>query len=108
MRILMLTGLVSYLALGGCERFQTKAAATPPVSIGRYVIVHSPQTERDVILLDTASGRTWALTEETYLNGNPYAWEPVTQLNSDADRTALETLLGPKPKGAATRDNNSN
>jgi hypothetical protein len=67
-----------------------------PSEVGRYVIVHSPQVERDTMLLDTVTGRTWQLQTLTYLVSDPLAWEPVPQLNTLEDREAIATLNGRK------------
>jgi hypothetical protein len=79
------------------------AAPTPPAKVsevGRYVIVHSPQVERDTVLLDTVTGRTWGLVAETDLAGTPYAWVPQPQLNTQADYAALRQDYAPAPKGS--------
>ena len=81
-----------------CADAQTTA---PAQTDGRFVIVHSPHTERDVILLDTRTGKTWALTTYTNLNGDPYVWEPIPQINTDADTDAAVAKYGRKPVAAS-------
>jgi hypothetical protein len=81
------------------------AAPSRTSEVGRYVIVHSPHIERDTILLDTVTGRTWELESLTYLNDDPDAWEPVPQLNSQSDRDAIAALDGRKPKDAPPTPN---
>lgn len=34
-------------------------AQAGPVGSGRYIIVHSPHVQRDTVLLDTLTGKTW-------------------------------------------------
>lgn len=65
--------------------------------IGRYVIIHSPIVERDTMLLDTVTGRTWQLMQESDLNDEPLAWSPVPQLNSKEDMDLLIREYGLKP-----------
>jgi hypothetical protein len=70
------------------------APATPPAppsgpQVGRFVIVHSSQVERDTILLDTATGKTWSRVEISDLRDDPVAWEPMPQLNSPKDYAAM-------------------
>jgi hypothetical protein len=61
------------------------------------VIVHSPQVERDTMLLDTVTGRTWSRVEISDVRGTPPAWEPVPQLNEPADFEALLKRRGENP-----------
>jgi hypothetical protein len=56
-----------------------------PSQIGRYLIVHSSQAERDTVLLDTVTGKTWSRVEITDMTDHPVAWDPMPQLNSPAD-----------------------
>lgn len=97
--------------LFGCERLVptggTRANSTAPAAAGipqagRYVIVHSSEVERDTILLDTATGRTWSRVEVGDLTDEPPAWEPMPQLNSNADLAALRDRHPPKDQ-ASTR-----
>ena len=73
------------------------AGPMAPSQTGRYVIVHSPQNERDTMLLDTQTGRTWIRKTITNLTGDPFIWEPIVQVNSDADWLALARQHPPKP-----------
>jgi hypothetical protein len=52
------------------------SAPTTCGGAGRYQIIHSPQTERDTILLDTATGRSWQLVEAA----GAYSWLPMGKL----------------------------
>jgi hypothetical protein len=71
--------------------------------VGRFVIVHSPEAEKDTILLDTATGRTWTRAEVTDLTDEPPVWDPMPQLNTPADLTALEANHPPKKAVPAPR-----
>ena len=84
----MIAATASLLLLAGCERPAVMVPAAPP-SVGRFVIVHSPQAERDTILLDTATGKTWSRVEVSDMTENPPAWDPMPQLNTPADLDAL-------------------
>jgi hypothetical protein len=56
----------------------------PPIIAGRYTIIHSPQVERDTMLLDTATGRTWQLVNNGTDQQEVLAWQPVARYpNSD-------------------------
>jgi hypothetical protein len=54
------------------------AAQTASVHVGqpgRYQIVHSPHIQKNTMLLDTETGRTWSLGVDKDEN---YTWEPDT------------------------------
>jgi hypothetical protein len=55
--------------------------ATPPASVvaGRYTIIHSPLLERDTMLLDTATGRTWQLVNNGPADQEVLQWQPVAR-----------------------------
>jgi hypothetical protein len=76
------------------------APDVPEVS-GRFVVVHSPQVERDTVLLDTATGRTWTESQITDVKGDPLVWVPMPQMNGAADWSALVAQHGSKGKQAA-------
>ncbi|MEO7027526.1 MAG: hypothetical protein ABI056_08230 [Caulobacteraceae bacterium] len=88
---------MSGAVISGCSR--QKEISAP--QIGRFVIVHSAEVERDTILLDTATGRTWSRVQVDDLTDEPAAWDPMPQLNSNADRAGLEHAHPPK-NGAPT------
>ncbi len=100
----IVTFLVASLAVAGCNDQPKKAesAPTPAVatqlSIGRYVIVHSPQVERDTILLDTMTGKTWQQVEFSDLQDGPSGWDPMPHTDSDEDMNALRAAHPPKGK----------
>ena len=58
---------------------EVPAPPIPPPHVGRWTIVHSPQTEKDVILLDTATGETWSETEDKA--AGTVQWEPMLRLS---------------------------
>jgi hypothetical protein len=90
--------VAAFIAVGGCDRLGMGKVSEPvkPPEIGRYVIVHSPQVERDVILLDTVTGKTWSRVELSDVVDEPVAWEPMPQLNTPADLAALTAAHGMK------------
>lgn len=55
---------------------QSETAPPAASPVGRFTIVHSPHTQRDTILLDTATGKTWSQYERTN-EGNSAAWDPM-------------------------------
>jgi hypothetical protein len=102
MRTLACALLVGWgLAASGCTK-PTEVRTAPAVVVGRYVIVHSPQVERDVILLDTATGRTWYQASLTDLTDEPSVWLPEPQLNTDADWSALREAHPVKSTASTT------
>ena len=91
--------LAALIAVTACQH--AFGATATEGGVGRYVIIHSPIVERDTMLLDTVTGRTWQLVEETDLNDGPLAWSPVPQLNTKEDMDALIKKHGFKPTSAA-------
>lgn len=89
-------GLVALvaLALSACGSQNAPVPAEPPV--GRYIIVHSPHTQRDTVLLDTATGKTWEQVRIVDLIGNPDVWDAIHQMNSPEDYAALGAEVGAK------------
>jgi hypothetical protein len=87
-----LAGALTY----GCT--PAPVASPKPSEVGRFVIVHSPEAERDTILLDTVTGRTWSRVEVTDITDEPPAWDPMPQLNSAKDLEALVAVHGSKAK----------
>ena len=57
--------------------------SSQPVQVGRYTIIHSPEVERDTMLLDTATGQTWQLVDTGTTAEPKLAWAPVHKLPSD-------------------------
>lgn len=100
-RAVILSGALAVAALGAAGMAVLKpvgaeAQNAAPGQVGRYVIVHSPHAREDMMLLDSATGRTWSAISVTDVNTDPTAWEPVVQLNTDADRKALVDRYGEK------------
>lgn len=75
-------------------------AVVPQRQDGRFVIVHSPFARADTMMIDTATGRTWALTKFTDLNGEPVVWLLMDRIDSDADRRRVVQTHGLKPDNA--------
>ncbi len=99
------------LMLSGCDQIRqaNKSESKPKdqqnaaeaSAVGRYVIVHSPQVERDTILLDTVTGKTWERVEFTDMKGDPSGWEPMA-------RTDVESEFQPFMLGHEAKAKNSN
>jgi hypothetical protein len=82
--------LMAVLVLPGCNRPTTTEAAAssgfgsndpivataPPLPVGRYTIIHSPQVENDTMLLDTSTGHTWRL--ENSIEQKELVWVKIT------------------------------
>jgi hypothetical protein len=67
------------LFLAGCDQIP-KSSET-----GRYTITHSPHVQRDTMLLDTATGRTWNLVTFNKGPDTRYGWEPVAKIDPDLE-----------------------
>jgi len=89
--------LMTVASLFGC----TSPAAIVPPPINRFIIVHSPHVERDTVLLDTVTGRSWELVSYTDLEGDPSAWKLMPQVNSTEDTAALMERIGTKEAARA-------
>ena len=99
--------LMAALVLAGCDHVPGKTAGKDSVNspapapqasiVGRFNIIHSPQTERDTMLLDTATGQTWQLVQLNQYFGEPAGWQPVYK--TDEDEAALLVLYGLKANG---------
>lgn len=55
--------------------------SAPPT--GRYTIVHSPHVQKDTVLLDTATGKTWILVEDT--SRDAFFWSPLARKDNDEE-----------------------
>ena len=98
MKIALVIALFVADVPASCSQSPAPAAAAAPIpQVGRYVIVHSPQTEKDTMLLDTATGKTWEEIEYTDLNDSPTVWSPVPQVNTPADIAEVARIHGTKP-----------
>lgn len=49
--------------------------------VGRYTIIHSPQTERDTMLLDTTTGDTWQLVTMGKDESDGMGWQFVGKID---------------------------
>ena len=95
------TASIAYL-LAACA--QSPPTADPPKEqpqVGRYVIVHSPQIERDTVLLDTATGKTWEAVTFTDLEDGPTAWRPMARTDDEDEMNELRS--DHPPKGMKTK-----
>ena len=63
---------------------------------GRYVIVHSPHIQRDTVLLDTATGKTWQLRNDP-ATGEDY-WDPLARTDNVEESRDYLRRHPPKPK----------
>lgn len=93
-------GLAALVLLTGCGQSATQPIAadtsSKPPEIGRYVIVHSPHNQRDTVLLDTATGKTWQQVVFTDLENEPTGWEPLARTDNLEEITALRNAYPPK------------
>lgn len=62
------------------------AQAGPVGAPGRYVVVHSPHVQRDTILLDTATGRTWQLQSDP--TRDAFFWVPLARADNTPEMQA--------------------
>jgi len=61
------------------------AQAGPVGAPGRYIIVHSPHVQTDTVLLDTTTGKTWRLTQDSSRAGEAVAWVPMARTDNPAE-----------------------
>ena len=61
------------------------AQAGPVGAPGRYVIVHSPHIQGDTVLLDTVTGRTWLLVQDSSRNDDPTYWTPMAREDNPSE-----------------------
>lgn len=101
-RVAALTALA---LLAGCDRSrpapsQSRAGQGEPVAPalpaprppatgslfpGRFRIVVAPRETPGTFLLDTLTGHVWRLVQKTRLQGEPYVWEHMDRLDTNAD-----------------------
>jgi hypothetical protein len=67
-----------------------------PVGNGRYIIVHSPHIQRDTVLLDTVTGKTWVMVTITGREGEPVVWDPMYRLDVPTEAADLNKYNPPK------------
>jgi hypothetical protein len=91
--------------LTGCNQPPPSGAAEASDDTGdtgRFVIVHSPQVERDTILLDTETGRTWQQVTVSDAANEPTVWVPIPEMNGPKDWSALYAQHPAKPAPTET------
>lgn len=74
------------------------AQSGPVGGSGRYVIVHSPHLQSDTVLLDTATGKTWALTKDSSRVGDPIAWDPMARTDNPTEMRDFFIAHPDKPR----------
>ena len=62
------------------------AQAGPVGAPGRYVVVHSPHVQRDTLLLDTATGKTWQLQSDP--TRDAFFWVPLARADNTPEMQA--------------------
>lgn len=62
------------------------AQAGPVGAPGRYIIVHSPHVQRDTVLLDTATGKTWQLQTDSSRDAS--IWVPLARSDNPIEMQA--------------------
>lgn len=85
----MFTGIAALLILTSCDqpgrsgvRSNSDLAAPPTlVPVGNHAIIHSPQVERDTMLLDTVTGDTWQLVKIGKTDNSGMGWEFVPKID---------------------------
>jgi hypothetical protein len=60
-------------------------SAASALTTGRFQIVAGPRETSGTYLLDTMTGRVWRLVQKRDLEGEPYVWEHMDRLDSNAD-----------------------
>lgn len=101
MRGYLFAALAALMLAGGARAAEPyRPAPEPAARPGRYIVVHSPHVERDTILLDTETGRTWVLTSFTDYQNGPSGWVPMPRLDNDAEMLAFRRSQTPCPSSA--------
>lgn len=57
---------------------------------GRYIIIHSPHVQRDTVLLDTATGRTWQL--QTNMATERQFWMPMARADNQQEMEEFDAV----------------
>ena len=65
----------------GADRGAAPISAPDKIVPGRYTIIHSPQVERDTMLIDTASGDTWQLVSLGNKDTDGMGWQFVGKID---------------------------
>jgi hypothetical protein len=64
---------------------------------GRYQILFSPFTERNMFMLDSETGEVWQLQAFNSLIGEPLVWNIMPRVNNDDDMARVVAQFGKKP-----------
>lgn len=102
---------IAILLLCGCRPAQPGVVAdnsAQPAQVGRYAIVHSPHIQRDTILLDTATGRTWQQVVYNDLENHPVGWEPMARSDNVDEVTAFRQNNPPETSRERTNQRQGN
>ena len=89
-----LSALVSPAAAQELPRLNNTAVPPPQ---GRYQILFSPFTERNMFLLDSETGEVWQLQAFNSLIGEPLVWNIMPRVNNDDDMARVVSQFGKKP-----------
>ncbi len=78
-------------------------AQAGPVGVpGRYVIVHSPHVQRDTVLLDTLTGKTWQLQRNSDRDAD--VWVPLAREDNPVE---MQAWLRDNPRPSAAQTSNA-
>ncbi len=64
---------------------------------GRFTIIFNPEIRADLFLLDTQTGKVWALVRYTDVFGEPRVWLRMERLDSLEDRILWERAQTVRP-----------
>lgn len=73
------------IAVAGVLAVGAPSTLPPPLRDGRFQVIFPPQGLHAVVLLDTQTGKTWALEEASSREGEPLAWVPIEHLDTPAE-----------------------
>ena len=101
MAIRSFLGAATLLIAVGPVAAQDQTKPAPPIAVpqsyGRYQIVTSQFTERNIFLLDTDTGAVWQLQVSTSLIGEPLIWNIIPRVDNDDEMARLVAKFGKKP-----------
>jgi hypothetical protein len=69
---------------------------------GRYQILMNPELARNTFLLDTVTGRVWALMSYAFLKNEPRIWTLMDRVDAEADEERVVAKYGLKPDDKST------
>ena len=73
---------------------------------GRFAIVHSPHTQKDTVLLDTATGKTWQLRTVANRTGEPDVWVPMARFDNAEEKANLDRNYPAAPAKPEAKNSN--